>query len=304
MKPASALIHLAVEPKFKADRARFAAALGELEAADGAFQARIDSASGQTILGGTSELHLQTKVEALLRDHRLDLNIGAPQVAYLETITQRAEIDHTLKQLGEQRSLARVKLSLAPRDQGLGSTFVSGIVLGALPESYVAAIGRSVDCMLASGVLAGFPVADVAVTLVDATYHGQDSSVAAFEAAARSAMREGLQKGRSILLEPIMALEMRVPTDSLDAVLIDLRQRRGIVRGQETSGTTLIVNATAPLAHLFNYLNVLRSLSEGRATYSMQFSHYAAVPSFNEDGPHPAAMALCMPAVLALGDSA
>lgn len=304
MKPAFVLIHLAIETKYKADQARLTAALREQEAADDSFQVWIDQESGQTILGGMEELHLDSKIGALRRDYRIDISIGAPQVAYLETITQRAEIDFTLKQTGSERAFARVKLSLAPRESGEGNAFVSGVGPGLLPEAYVSAIERGVHRGLSGGVLAGFPVVRTAIWLIDCAYHDRGSSAAAFEDVARRAMREGLQKGRPVLFEPVMTVEIRVPEDGLESVLVDLRQRRCIVRGQESSGAIVIVSAIAPLANLFGYRNALRSLSEGRAIYSMQFSHYAAVLSPEDDGPYPAAMALRMPAILTLGDSA
>ncbi|WP_439498999.1 hypothetical protein [Bosea sp. (in: a-proteobacteria)] len=304
MKAASALIHLAVEPKYKSDQTRLAAALRELEAADIAFQVRTDRESGQTILGALGEPHLQTKLAALRHDYQLDLNLGAPQVAYRETIARRVEIDFTLKQMGGERTFARVKLSLAPRDQGQGNAIASGVGPGLLPENYVVAIERGVESVLRSGILAGFPVVDISVSLTDCACHERDSSAAAFECAARNAMRDGLQKGGAVLLQPVMALEISVPTDALEVVLVDLRQRRGIIGGQEISGATAIVSAIAPLAQLFGYSSALHSLSGGRASHSMQFNQYAAVPSDEDDGPYPAALALRMPPVLALGDSA
>jgi elongation factor G len=304
MKPAPILMNVAMEPRFKADQDRVIAALRELEAADASFQARTDEESGQIIIGGTREDQLAGKVEALQREYGLDLNIGAPQVAYLETISRRGEVDFVLKQLGGRRAFARVKLAVAPRDRGEGNVFVSVVQSQALPEAYRRAIGRGSDLVLGSGILAGFPVTDVAIRLLDWAHHDQDSSEAAFEEAARLALRQALQKGMSVLLEPIMTLEVRVPDDVVEAVLADLRNRRAIVQSRETDGSAVLVGAQAPLAMLFGYANSLRAMSEGRGTHTMCFSHYEAVPSFTGDGPYPTAMALRMPAVLALGDSA
>ncbi|MGX1788672.1 hypothetical protein ACWIGM_18140 [Bosea sp. NPDC055332] len=304
MNPAPILMNVAIEPRFRADRVRVMAALSELEASDGSFQVRIDEESGQIIIGGVGEDQLAGKVEALRRDYGLDLNTGGPQVAYLETISQSVEVDFVLKQMGCQRAFARIKLALAPRGRGQGNAFISDVEPHTLLEAYRSAIGRGIDLVRCSGVLAGFPVTDIAIRLLDWAYHDLDSSEAAFEEAARRALREGLQKGVSVLLEPIMALEVRVPGDVVEAVLVDLRKRRAIVPSQETGGSAVIVGATAPLASLFGYANSLRAMSDGHGAHTMRFSHYAPVPSLSDDGPYPAAMALRMPAVLALGDSA
>ncbi|MCP4559841.1 MAG: hypothetical protein GY873_33605 [Bosea sp.] len=304
MNPAPILMNVAMEPRSKADQVRVMAALRELKAADGSFEVRTDEESGQIVIGGASEDQLAGKVEVLQRDYGLDLNTGRPQVAYLETISQRAEVDFVLKQLDGRRAFARVKLAVVPRDRGEGNVFVPGVESQVLPETYRIAIGRGSDLVLRSGILAGFPVADVAIRLLDWAHHDLDSSEAAFEEATRIAVREGLQKGVSLLLEPIMTLEVRVPSDIVETVLADLRKRRVVAPSRDIEGSVVIVGATAPLATLFGYTNSLRAMSGGRGTYSTRFSHYEAVPSFTDDGPYPAAMALRMPAVLALGDSA
>lgn len=304
MKPAPILMNVAIEPRCKADQGRVIAALRELDAADAGFQARTDEESGQIIIGGAGEGQLAGKVEALQREYGLDLNIGAPQVAYFETISRRVEVDFVLKQLGGRHAFARVKLGVAPRDQSQGNVFVSDVTPQTLPEAYGSAIRHGIDVMLGSGILAGFPVTDVAIKLVDWAHHDQGSSEAAFEEAARLALREALQKGMSVLLEPIMTLEIRVPDDIVEAVLADLRNRRAIVPSRETDGSAVLVGAQAPLAMLFGYQNSLNAMSGGGGVHTMRFSHYEAVPSFTDDGPYPAAMALRMPAVLAFGDSA
>lgn len=304
MNPAPILVNVAIEPRSKADRVRVIAALGELKAVDGAFQFRVDEESGQIIIGGSGEDQLAGKVEALQREYGLDLNTGGPQVAYLETISQRAEVDFVLKQLDGRRAFARVKFAVAPRDRGEGNVFVSDVEPQTLPEINRSAIGRGIDRVLCSGVLAGFPVADVAIRLLASAHHDLDSSEAAFEEAARGALREGLLKGVSVLLEPIMMLKLCVLDDIVGAVLADLRNRRAIVQSRETDGSAVLVGAQAPLATLFGYQNSLNAMTGGGGVHTMRFSHYEAVPSFTDDGPYPAAMALRMPAVLALGDSA
>ncbi len=274
------VIEIAIEPKSKADQEKLGLALAKLANEDPSFRVSTDQESGQTILKGMGELHLDIKVDILRRTYKVDANVGAPQVAYRERITKRVEIDYThKKQSGGSGQFARVKLIVEPSEPGAGYQFESQIVGGSVPKEYIPGVEKGLASVLGSGVLAGFPVVDLKVSLVDGAYHEVDSSALAFEIAARAALREGLQKGNSVLLEPIMKVEVVTPEDYTGSVIGDLNSRRGQIQGQDMRGNAVIVNAMVPLANMFGYVNTLRSMSQGRANFTMQFDHYDQVPS-------------------------
>jgi elongation factor G len=274
------VIEVAIEPKTKADQEKLGIALSKLAAEDPSFRVFTDQESGQTILKGMGELHLEIKVDILRRTYKVDANVGAPQVAYRERISRKAEVDYThKKQSGGSGQFARVKIIVEPADAGVGYTFESKIVGGAVPKEYIPGVEKGLLSVLGSGVLAGFPVVDLKVQLVDGAYHDVDSSALAFEIASRAALREALQKGSSVLLEPIMKVECVTPEDYTGSVIGDLNSRRGQIQGQDMRGNAVVINAMVPLANMFGYVNTLRSMSQGRATYTMQFDHYEQVPS-------------------------
>ena len=274
------VIEIAIEPKSKADQEKLGIALSKLAAEDPSFRVSTDQESGQTILKGMGELHLDIKVDILRRTYKVDANIGAPQVAYREKLTRRVEKDYThKKQTGGTGQFARVKIIFEPAEPGAGSSFTSSIVGGAVPKEFVPGVEKGINSVMGSGVLAGFPVVDVKATLVDGAFHDVDSSVLAFEIASRAAFREALREGGSVLLEPIMKVEVTTPEDYTGSVMGDLLGRRGQVQGQDMRGNAVVINAMVPLANMFGYVNQLRSFSQGRANYTMQFDHYEQVPA-------------------------
>ncbi len=274
------VIEIAIEPKSKADQEKLGVALQKLAAEDPSFRVSTDQESGQTILKGMGELHLDIKVDILRRTYKVDANIGAPQVAYREKLTQRIERDYThKKQTGGTGQFARVKIIFEPNEPGAGNSFESKIVGGAVPKEYVPGVEKGINSVLGAGVLAGFPVVDVKATLIDGAYHDVDSSVLAFEIASRAAFREALQRGGSVLLEPIMKVEVVTPEEYTGSVIGDLNSRRGQIQGQDVRGNANVINAMVPLANMFGYVNQLRSFSQGRATFTMQFDHYEQVPA-------------------------
>ena len=273
------VIEIAVEPKAKADQEKMAVALSKLAAEDPSFRVSTDQESGQTILKGMGELHLDIKVDILKRTYKVEVNVGAPQVAYRETITRSVDIDYThKKQTGGTGQFARVKFTIAPNETGKGFEFDSKVIGGSVPKEYIPGVEKGLNSVLGSGVVAGFPVVDVKVDLTDGAYHEVDSSALAFEIASRAGFREGLQKAGPVLLEPIMKVEVTSPEDYLGSVIGDLNSRRGQISGTDTRGNAQIVTAMVPLANMFGYVNTLRSMSQGRASYSMQFDHYEQVP--------------------------
>ena len=274
------VIEIAIEPKSKADQEKLGIALSKLAAEDPSFRVSTDSESGQTILKGMGELHLDIKVDILRRTYKVDANVGAPQVAYRETLTKKAEIDYThKKQSGGSGQFARIKIVAFPNEVGKGYEFESKIVGGSVPKEYIPGVEKGLESVMNSGPLAGFPVVDVKVELIDGAYHDVDSSALAFEIAARAAFREAMQKGSAVLLEPIMKVEVVTPEDYTGSVIGDLTGRRGQVQGQDMRGNAIVINAMVPLANMFGYVNTLRSMSQGRATFTMQFDHYEQVPS-------------------------
>ena len=273
------VIEIAVEPKSKADQEKLGVALAKLAAEDPSFTVSTDHESGQTILKGMGELHLDIKVDILKRTYKVEANIGAPQVAYRESISKRAEIDYThKKQTGGTGQFARVKLRLEPNEPGKGNEFASEIVGGVVPKEFIPGVEKGIRSVWDSGVLIGFPMVDMKVVLFDGAYHEVDSSAIAFEIAARSAMREGTTKGGVKLLEPVMDVEVVTPGDFVGNVIGDVNSRRGQIRNQEMRGNATVIRAYVPLANMFGYVSQLRSMSQGRASYTMQFAHYAEVP--------------------------
>jgi elongation factor G len=274
------VIEIAIEPKSKADQEKLGVALAKLAAEDPSFRVSTDQESGQTILKGMGELHLDIKVDILKRTYKVDANIGAPQVAFREKITQRAEVDYVhKKQTGGSGQFARVKIVAEPTVPGTPFEFENEVVGGNVPKEYIPGVEKGLESVLGSGVLAGFPIVDLKVTLIDGAYHDVDSSALAFEIASRAALREALQKGRPVLLEPIMKVEVVTPEDYTGSVIGDLNSRRGQIQGQDMRGNANVINAMVPLMNMFGYVNNLRSMSQGRATFTMQFDHYAELPA-------------------------
>ncbi|NGM45112.1 elongation factor G [Rhodobacter sp. SGA-6-6] len=273
------VIEIAVEPKSKADQEKMGIALARLAAEDPSFRVETNFESGQTIMKGMGELHLDILVDRMRREFKVEANIGAPQVAYRETISQPHEIDYThKKQTGGTGQFARVKLQISPTEPGEGYSFESKIVGGAVPKEYIPGVEKGIKSVMDSGPLAGFPVIDFKVALVDGAFHDVDSSVLAFEIATRAAMREGLKKAGAKLLEPIMKVEVVTPEEYTGGVIGDLTSRRGMVTGQDSRGNANVINSMVPLANMFGYINTLRSMTSGRAVFTMQFDHYDAVP--------------------------
>ena len=273
------VIEIAVEPKTKGDQEKMSTGLARLAAEDPSFRVETDLESGQTIMKGMGELHLDILVDRLKREFKVEANIGAPQVAYRETIGH--EVEHTYthkKQSGGSGQFAEVKLVITPTEPGEGYSFESKIVGGAVPKEYIPGVEKGIKSVMDSGPLAGFPVIDFKVALIDGKFHDVDSSVLAFEIAARMGMREGMRKAGAKLLEPIMKVEVVTPEDYTGGIIGDLTSRRGQVTGQEPRGNAVAINAMVPLANMFGYINTLRSMSSGRAQFTMQFDHYDPVP--------------------------
>ncbi|MFZ5718708.1 MAG: elongation factor G [Pseudomonadota bacterium] len=273
------VIEIAVEPKSKADQEKLGVALAKLAAEDPSFTVSTDHESGQTILKGMGELHLDIKIDILKRTYKVEANIGAPQVAYRESLSRRTEIDYThKKQTGGTGQFARVKLVFEPGEPGSGFVFESAIVGGAVPKEYIPGVQKGLESAKDNGLLAGFPLIDFKATLVDGAFHDVDSSVLAFEIASRAAFKELREKGGPKLLEPIMAVEVVTPEEYLGSVIGDLNGRRGQIQGQDVRGNAIVINAFVPLANMFGYVNNLRGMSQGRAQFTMQFDHYETVP--------------------------
>ena len=274
------VISIAIEPKTKADQEKMAIGLQKLAAEDPSFRVSTDQESNQTILQGMGELHLEIKVDILKRTYGVEATIGNPQVAYRETITKPVTVDYThKKQTGGTGQFARVKLRVEPNEPGKGFEFENEIVGGSVPKEFVPGVNKGLESVMTSGVIAGFPVVDVKVALIDGAYHEVDSSAIAFEIAARSALRDALQKAGPKLLEPIMSVEVVSPADYTGGVIGDLNSRRGQIQGQDMRGNANVISAKVPLANMFGYVSQLRSMSQGRAQYTMQFDHYEQVPN-------------------------
>ena len=273
------VIDVAVEPKSKADQEKMSLALQRLAQEDPSFQVRVDQESGQTIISGMGELHLDILVDRMRREFKVEANVGQPQVAYRETFVKQTEVDYThKKQTGGAGQFARVIIDFVPCDPGFGYEFKSSIVGGSVPREYVPGVEKGMLAAKENGPIAGFPVIDFAVELKDGAYHDVDSSVLAFEIAARAAFREAMQKAQPRLLEPVMKVEVVTPDEYMGDIIGDLNSRRGQISGMEQRGIAQVVDAHVPLANMFGYVNTLRSLSQGRAQYTMQFDHYEQVP--------------------------
>ncbi|MCZ4283130.1 elongation factor G [Kiloniella laminariae] len=273
------VIEVAVEPKTKADQEKMGLALNRLAQEDPSFRVSSDNESGQTVIKGMGELHLDIIVDRMRREFKVDANVGAPQVAYRETITRPCEIDYThKKQSGGSGQFARIKLQFEPLEPGKGFEFESKIVGGSVPREYIPGVEKGLRQSNDSGVIAGFPMIDYKAMLIDGASHDVDSSVLAFEIAAKAAFREGIGKGAPALLEPVMKVEVVTPDEYMGDIIGDLNSRRGQVQGMDARGNAQVINAMVPLANMFGYVNTLRSMSQGRAQYSMVFDHYEQVP--------------------------
>jgi elongation factor G len=273
------VIEVAVEPRTRADQEKLSVALGKLAAEDPSFRVGIDAETAQTVIKGMGELHLEIIVDRLKREFKVDANVGAPQVAYRETISRPSDVDYThRKQTGGAGQFARIKLVMAPGERGSGFVFENKVVGGAVPREYVPGVEKGLKSAMESGVLAGFPMVDLAVRLVDGAYHEVDSSVMAFEIAARAAFREGAARAGPVLLEPVMAVEVVTPEEYMGDIIGDLNSRRGHITSMEARANAQVINAAVPLATMFGYVNTLRSLSQGRAQFTMTFHHYEPVP--------------------------
>ena len=278
------VIEIAIEPKSKADQEKLGVALAKMVAEDPSFTVHTDQESGQTIMKGMGELHLDIKVDILKRTYKVEANIGAPQVAYRESLGKPADIDYThKKQTGGTGQFARVKIKFAPGEPGSGFVFESAIVGGAVPKEFIPGVQKGLESVKDNGLLAGFPLIDFTATLYDGGYHDVDSSVLAFEIAARAAFKELREKGAPKLLEPIMKVEVLTPDEYMGDVIGDLNSRRGQIQGTETRGNAQVVTAFVPLANMFGYINTLRSFSQGRAQFTMQYDHYDPVPQVVAD---------------------
>jgi elongation factor G len=274
------VIEVAVEPKSKADQEKMGMALARLAAEDPSFRVTSDAESGQTVIKGMGELHLEIIVDRMRREFKVEANVGAPQVAYRETISKKYEVDYThKKQTGGSGQFARVKIRFEPGEKGSGFTFENTVIGGSVPKEYVPGVEKGIRSAMDNGVIAGFPLIDFKAVLTDGAYHDVDSSVLAFEIASRAAFREGIAKAGPKLLEPMMSVEVVTPEDYMGDVIGDLNSRRGQVNGMDQRGNARVVTAMVPLANMFGYVNTLRSMSQGRAQYTMTFDHYSEVPS-------------------------
>src|ERR687885_713242 len=274
------VISVAIEPKTKADQDKMGLALARLAEEDPTFRLRTDQETGQTIIAGMGELHLEVIVDRMMREYKVDANVGKPQVAYRESITQPSDIDSKfVRQTGGKGQYGHVRVKFEPLGEGSGFEFVNGIVGGVIPREYIPAVEQGIREAMDTGVLAGYPVVDIKATLYDGSFHEVDSSEMAFKIAASMALKDGVRKGRPQLLEPIMRVEVTMPEEYLGSVLGDLNARRGRVEGMEALGNTQVVRAFVPLSNMFGYATDLRSSTQGRATYSMEFDHYEALPA-------------------------
>jgi len=273
------VIEVAVEPKTKGDQEKMGMALARLAQEDPSFRVTSDAESGQTVIKGMGELHLEIIVDRMKREFKVEANVGAPQVAYRETITRPSVIDYThKKQSGGAGQFARVKIEFEPLEPGGGFVFENSVTGGSVPREFIPGVQKGLNSSRDTGVLAGFPLIDFKARLVDGASHDVDSSVLAFEIAARSAFREGIAKAGPVLMEPVMRVEVVTPEEYMGDIIGDLNSRRGSVTGMDTRGNAQVINAMVPLANMFGYVNTLRSMSQGRAQYTMHFDHYEKVP--------------------------
>jgi elongation factor G len=274
------VIHIAVEPKTKVDQEKMGMALNRLAKEDPSFRVHTDLESGQTIISGMGELHLEVLVERMKREFGVEANVGAPQVAYREAIRKTVEVEGKfVKQSGGRGQFGHVWLKVEPNETGKGFEFVDAIKGGSVPREFIPAVKKGLEDTLPNGVLAGFPVVDIKVTLFDGSYHDVDSNENAFKMAASMGFKDGMRKASPVLLEPMMSVEVETPEDYTGTVMGDLSSRRGMVQGMEDMiGGGKIVKAEVPLAEMFGYSTALRSATQGRATYTMEFKHYTEAP--------------------------
>jgi elongation factor G len=273
------VIEVAVEPKTKGDQEKMGVALGRLAQEDPSFQVASDPESGQTVIKGMGELHLEILVDRMRREFKVDATVGAPQVAYRETISRVSEVNYIhKKQTGGAGQFARVKLVFEPLESGEGFVFENAVTGGSVPREFVPGVKKGLEGAREIGIIAGFPMIDLKATLLDGAHHDVDSSVMAFEIAARAAFREGVAKAGPVLLEPVMRVEVVTPENYLSNIIGDLNSRRGSVSGMDSRGNARVINAMVPLANMFGYINTLRSVSQGRAQFTMHFDHYERVP--------------------------
>jgi elongation factor G len=274
------VINLAIEPKSSDDQEKMSFALSKLIAEDPSFRSSVDQETGQTIIKGMGELHLEIMIDRLKREFKVEANVGAPQVAYRETISKSSEVDYThKKQTGGAGQFARVNILFEPLEPGKGFIFESKIVGGAIPKEYIPGVQKGLEQIKETGFLAGYPMIDFKATLLDGAFHDVDSSVFAFEIAAKAAFREAMKKADAKILEPLMKVEVITPEEYMGDIIGDLNSRRGQVLSMEPRANAQIVTANVPLAQMFGYVNSLRSLSQGRSQYSMVFNHYEEVPA-------------------------
>ena len=273
------VISLAIEPKTKAGQEKMALALAKLAEEDPTFRTYTDQETGQTIISGMGELHLEIIVDRLLREFKVEANVGAPQVAYKETIVGTADVDMKYaRQSGGKGQYGHVKIRVEPNESGKGYEFVNAVVGGAIPKEYIPAVDKGIQGAMNAGVLAGYPVVDVKVELYDGSYHEVDSSEMAFQIAGSMAIKEALKKAKSVILEPIMRVDVVVPEDYIGNVIGDLNSRRGQIQNQETTNGTVQITAAVPLSEMFGYSNDLRSKTQGRGNYVMEVDHYEPCP--------------------------
>ena len=274
------VISMAVEPKTKSDQEKMGIALGRLAQEDPSFRVRTDEESGQTIISGMGELHLEILVDRMKREFNVEANVGKPQVAYRETIRKAVKSEGKfVRQSGGKGQFGHVWLEISPNEQGKGYEFENAIVGGVIPKEYIPAVDKGIQEAVANGIMAGFPIVDVKVRLIDGSYHEVDSSEMAFKIAGSMGFKEGFHKASPALLEPMMKVEIVTPEDYLGDVMGDVSRRRGILQGQDDSPSGKIINAMIPLGEMFGYATTLRSMSQGRATFTMEFDHYAEAPT-------------------------
>jgi elongation factor G len=274
------VISMAVEPKTKSDQEKMGVALSRLAQEDPSFRVNTDEESGQTIIRGMGELHLEIMVDRMKREFNVEANVGKPQVAYRETIRKAVKQEGKfVRQSGGKGQYGHVVLEIEPQERGLGYTFENAIVGGVVPKEYIPAVDKGIQEAVANGVMAGYPIVDIKVRLIDGSYHDVDSSEMAFKIAGSMGFKEGFNKASPVLLEPIMKVEVVTPEDYLGDVMGDVSRRRGILQGQDDSPSGKVINAMVPLGEMFGYATTLRSMSQGRATFSMEFDHYAEAPT-------------------------
>jgi elongation factor G len=274
------VISVAIEPRTKADQEKMGVALSKLAQEDPSFRVHTDEESGQTIISGMGELHLEIIVDRMKREFKVDANVGAPQVAYRETIRKAVEQEGKfVRQSGGRGQFGHVWLKIEPQEQGAGYEFVNEIAGGVVPKEYIPSVDKGIQEQMDNGVIAGFPMVDVKVTLYDGSYHEVDSSEMAFKIAASMGFKEGARKAHPVLLEPMMKVEVVTPEEYMGDVMGDLNRRRGVVQGMEDGPAGKLIHAEVPLAEMFGYATDLRSATQGRASYSMEFAKYSEAPA-------------------------